>query len=252
MIFDTHAHYDDSAFDNVRSELLGKLPSEHVYAVINVGSNLESSFQSIELSKKYNYIFSAVGIHPECTNENLDKNYLEKLENMLNNNKIVAVGEIGLDFHRLNNFSEQERIFEEQIQLALKKNLPVLVHSREASEHTLRILKKYKPKCVVHCFNGDQKFAKELLNLDFKVGVGGIITFKKSENLINTIKQIPIENILLETDAPYLAPVPMRGKLCNSSFIKFTAKKLAEIKGINIENIYNITKNNAIKFFGLN
>ena len=251
MIFDTHAHYNDEAFDSDRETLLDDLPKKDVEYVVNAASDIESSLESIKLSRKYDYIYSCVGIHPENMGNNLDKDYILKLEELIENNKkVVAVGEIGLDYHfDIESKEQQKEVFENQIKLAVKHDLPIIVHDREAHKDTLDILKKYKPKGIVHCFSGSVEMAREIIKLGMFLGIGGILTFKNAKNIVNVAKEIPLEKLVLETDAPYLAPTPFRGKRCDSSFIKYTAEKLAQIKEISVDEVYTKTCETAKKIF---
>ncbi len=251
-IFDTHAHYDDSAFDENRGALLDCLPLKNVCGIVNASVDIKSSIKSIELSEKYSYIYSAVGIHPQnIEDDNFRSNYLEELENfIINNSKVVAIGEIGLDYHfNSENKISQIKVFEEQIELASKHNLPILVHDREAHGDTLEILKRYKPKGIVHCFSGSLEMAQEVTKLGMYIGIGGVVTFKNAKTIVEVVKEIPIEKIVLETDAPYLAPVPFRGKRCDSSYIKFVAEKIAELKSIDTKEVYEQTFKNAMNLF---
>ena len=253
-IFDTHSHYNDEAFDTDREEVLKSLPSQNIFAVIDNGGNLESSQKALELSKKYSYIYAAVGFHPEYLNdERVDLNFLvSQLEILLNNEKVVAIGEIGLDYHfNSDNKIVQKNVFEEQIKVALEHNLPVIVHDRDAHGDTLEILKKYKPRGVVHCFSGSVEMAREILKIGMSLGIGGVVTFKNAKNIVEVVKNIPMSSIVLETDAPYLAPTPFRGKRCISPYIEYTAQKIAEIKNISFKDVLEITKNNAIQLFGI-
>ncbi len=252
LIFDTHSHYDDSAFDVDREEKLSLLPNDNIYAVINAGADIESSKKSINLSKKYDYIYAAVGVHPENILK-ISQNYIDELEKLiLNNKKVVAIGEIGLDYHYTKeNKQQQKDLFENQVKLAIKHDLPVIVHDREAHEDTLEILKKYKPKGVVHCFSGSLEMAKELIKIGMYIGIGGVVTFKNAKNIVHVVENIPLDVILLETDAPYMSPVPFRGKRCDSSYIKYTAEKISEIKNIELNEVFEITKQNAKNLFGV-
>ena len=252
LIFDTHAHYDDSAFDEDREEKLSALPNDNIYAVINAGADIESSKKSITLSEKYDYIYAAVGIHPENISS-ISKDYISGLEKLiLNNKKVVGVGEIGLDYHYTKeNKQQQKDLFESQVKLAIKHDLPVIVHDREAHGDTLEILKKYKPKGVVHCFSGSLEMAKEVIKMGMYIGVGGVVTFKNAKNVVYVVENISLENIVLETDAPYMSPVPFRGKRCDSSYIKYTAEKISEIKNIELNEVFEITKKNAKNLFGV-
>jgi TatD DNase family protein len=263
LIFDSHAHYDDKVFDDDRAELLARLPEKNVSGVINVGSDLESSQKSIDLSGKYDFIYPAVGIHPQILDAaekkyKIFENFILFLKNIIQeniynkSNRVIAVGETGLDYSRgLENKEIQKLLFEEQAKLAEEFGLPLIVHARDSLEDVIKILEKFKISGVVHCFSGNLKVAARLIEMGFKIGVGGVITFKNAGKLINTIEKIPIEEILLETDAPYLSPVPVRGKRCNSTYIKYTGTKLAEIKKMRLEEIFKITKQNAIKLFNL-
>lgn len=250
MIFDTHAHYDDNAFESDRDSLLASLPKQGVCGILNAGTNMRSSKKAIELSQKYPYIYSAVGIHPECILDQ-DVNFSD-LENLSKNKKVVAIGEIGLDYHyNSDNKALQIDYFEKQILMANKLSLPILVHDREAHNDTLNLLRKHKPKGVVHCFSGSLEMAEEILKLGMFIGVGGVVTFKNAKKLVEVVENIPLESLLLETDAPYMAPVPNRGKRCDSSYIKFTAQKVSEIKNKSYEEVLSQTKSNAIRLFGL-
>ena len=251
LIFDTHAHYDDKSFDKDRAEVLDMLPQKDVFAVVNAGADIESSVKSIEISKEYNYVYASVGIHPEnIPDEKCD--YINILENLLINEKVVAVGEVGLDYHySKDRKKEQLKLFEDQIILAIKHNLPIMVHDREAHGDTMDLLKKYNPKGIVHCFSGSVEMAKEVTKLGMYIGIGGLITFKNAKTAVSVVENIPLSSIVLETDAPYMTPVPFRGTRCNSSHIKYTAEKIAEIKKINVDEVLKITKENAFKIFNL-
>ncbi len=253
MIFDTHAHYDDSAFDEDRDILLENLRKKNVRYIINSSVDIPSSLESIKLTEKYSYIYAAVGIHPQNIDDELENDYQNHIENMIKKNKkVVAIGEIGLDYHfDSNEKSKQKIIFEDQIKLSLKYALPIIVHDREAHKDTIETLKKYNPKGIVHCFSGSVEMAKELVKLGMYLGIGGVSTFKNAKNIIETIKEIPIENLVLETDAPYLAPEPLRGTRCDSSLIKYVAEKISAIKNINVQEVYEKTFNNAVKIFNI-
>ena len=253
-IFETHAHYDDEAFDGDRDLLLQNLQNQGVCNIITAGADLKSSFDAIQISKKYEYIYAAVGIHPENIDEScFDENYLEKLDNMISENeKVVAVGEIGLDYHfKTDNKEKQKEVFINQIKLANKCGLPVLVHDREAHGDTMEILNNLKPKGIVHCFSGSLEMAREVAKLGMLLGIGGVVTFKNAKTIVEVVREIPLDFIVLETDAPYMAPTPFRGKRCDSSMIKYTAEKIAEIKSVSVSEVLNATKNNAKKLFGV-
>lgn len=250
-IFDTHAHYDDEAFFEDRDETLKKINDEGIYAVVNAGVDISSSEESIKLSEKYDFVYAAVGVHPQNV-ENLDKNYLSKLRELIETkkNKIVAIGEIGLDYHtEPPNKELQKKIFKEQILLAKDCNLPVIIHSRDANNDSFNLIKECKPKGIVHCFSGNVDLAKELIKLGVYIGVGGVVTFKNAQNLVEVVKNIPLDNIVLETDCPYMAPVPFRGKRCDSSMIIYIAQKISDLKNESLETVLNETKENAKLIF---
>ena len=249
MIFDTHAHYNDSAFDIDRNTLLGSLCESGISAVINCGTDIESSKISLEYAEKYPFIYAACGIHPEEAEKACD-GYLEDLKVLLLHKRCVAVGEIGLDYHyRDDNKEEQKKLLKEQLALANELSLPVIIHDRDAHGDTLEILKCTKPKGVLHCFSGSTETMKEVLNLGMYIGLGGTVTFKNAKKPQTVAKDVPLERLLLETDCPYMAPVPKRGTRNDSSLIKYVAEKIAEIKEISVEEIYNASEENARQLF---
>lgn len=250
LIFDTHAHYDDKAFDGDRHELLGLLPQKGVCAIVNAGCDIKSSRESIKLADKYKYIYPAVGIHPHAAVS--ERNFTGTVKDMIKKNKVVAVGEIGLDYHYNPETKDtQKEVFKEQIKIANEVGLPIIVHDRKAHMDVLDILKEYKPKGVVHCFSGSAEMALEIVKIGMYIGLGGAVTFKNAKNPLKVALEVPEDRILLETDCPYMTPVPFRGKRCDSSYIPFTAKKIAEIRGVSEQYILELSKNNAIKFFSL-
>lgn len=252
MIFDTHAHYDDEAFNDDREELLNSMHESGVLGIVNASADINSSVYSVKLSSEHPYIFAAVGVHPENL-DNLPDDYIEKLRKIAcENEKVVAIGEIGLDYHfRTDNKEKQTEVFESQVKLANSLDLPVIIHDREAHRDSFEILKKHNPKGIVHCFSGSVEMAKEIVKLGMKLGVGGVLTFKNAKTVVEVVKQIPLKHLVLETDAPYLAPVPFRGKRCNSSYIKFVAEKIAEIKNISAQEVYEETFKNAIEVYNI-
>lgn len=250
-IFDSHAHYTDKAFNDDRKELLDSLKESGICGVICCGADLKSSKEASFLSEKYDYIYFACGIHPEEVDE-LPENYIHILEQLSKKEKCVAIGEIGLDYYwRQDNKELQKKIFREQLMLANKLRLPVIVHSREAHEDTLTILKELKPKGVMHCFSGSVETAKEILKLGMYIGLGGAVTFKNAKKPVEVAEFLPLDRLLLETDCPYMAPVPMRGKRNDSSYISYVAEKIGEIKGIEPQNIIDIATQNSKQLFGI-
>ena len=252
-IFDTHAHYDDERFDNCRDDLLNTLSHNGVGYIINNSTDLENSAENcLKMSDKYSFCYTAVGIHPELVetkNAIIDESRLRELAK---NPKVIAIGEIGLDYYWSTERKEQQRsVFRRQCELANELNLPVIVHDREAHGDTLDILREVKPKGSLHCFSGSREMALELVKLGMYIGVGGVVTFNNARKLVETVEAIPLERLLLETDAPYLSPVPYRGKTCHSAYIYYTAMKIAEIKKISVEEVLKVTSDNAKKLFSI-
>lgn len=250
-IFDTHAHYDDLKFDKDRDELLANLPENGVEYVINCGCDLKSCNKSIDICKKFDYFYCALGIHPSEINEDSEAEF-EQIKKLCSYEKCVAVGEIGLDYHY--DFVPKDRqldFFEKQLRFALEKDLPVIVHDREAHEDTLNLLKKYRPKGVLHCFSGSVEMAKEIIKLGMYIGLGGAVTFKNARKPLEVAEYLPEDRLLLETDCPYMAPVPNRGKRCTSDMIALTAEKIAEVRKTDTQQLIDKTKENAFRLFGI-
>ena len=251
-IFDTHAHYDDERFNEDRDELLSSLFESGVSHIINCGCNLESSLTTIALSEKYDNLYAAVGVHAHEASDCTDTD-LSEIEKLYSHKKVVAVGEIGLDYYY--DFSPRERqieVFRQQIELANKLDLPVIIHDREAHEDTLNILKELRPKGVVHCFSGSAEMAKEIIRLGLYIGLGGAVTFKNAKKPVEVAQYVPLDRLLLETDAPYMTPVPFRGKRCDSSHIAYTAEKIAEVKSMDVQELIDICNENSKRLFGIN
>lgn len=249
-IFDTHAHYADHAFDSDRDELLSSLSENGVKYVMLASSSVDDTRENALLAEKYDYIYAASGVHPESVDTN-PADYLDIVKNtILSSPKIKAVGEIGLDYHYEGyDRDKQIKLFEEQLVLANELSLPLIVHSRDACEDTLNILKKHKPFGVVHCFSGSAETAKEIIKLGMYIGFTGVITFKNAKKALKALEVVPLDRLLLETDCPYMSPVPFRGKRCDSSMIAYTAEKAAEIKHIDTQELIDITCENAKKFY---
>jgi len=246
MIFDSHAHYDDEAFNIDREEVIENLIKNGVVGVLNCGSSMEGAISSVKLADKYDFFYAAVGLHPEYVS-NLDDATIEQLEKLCKNNKVKAIGEIGLDYYYEENPAQdvQQEAFRKQMKLAEKLNLPVVIHDRDAHADTLKILKEFpKVKGVVHCFSGSPEFARECLKIGYYIGFTGVITFKNAKKIIEVAREVPLNRMLVETDCPYMAPVPNRGKRNQSDYIRYIAEQLAEIKGISIDKILSITKDN--------
>ena len=251
-IFDTHAHYDDKAFDEDRYELLDAMSKNNVKYIINQGTDVETSKFSIALAEKYDYVYAAVGIHPE---EIYKEESVTEIKKLIPHEKIVAIGEIGLDYHYDNtNKEDQLKYFIDQLNLANEVNLPVVVHSRDAQKDTLDTLKaiKINNSGVIHCFSGSLESAKEFLKLGYYLGFDGPITFKNTKNALEVLEYMPLDKILIETDAPYLTPTPFRGERNNSMYLTYVINKIAEIKKISPEEAANITMDNAKTLFKIN
>ena len=251
-IFDTHSHYTDHAFDEDRDELVSSLPEKGVRYVTLASSNVEDTVANSLLSQKYVFIYAAAGLHPECAND-CPENYLDAVkETIASNPKERAVGEIGLDYHYEGYDREKQiRLFEEQLEFAKEIDMPVIIHSRDAAEDTLSILKSHRPRGVVHCFSGSAETAKEIIKLGMYIGFTGVLTFKNAKKALKALEEVPMDKLLLETDCPYMAPVPFRGKRCDSSMIAYTAEKAAEIKGMDVQELLDITCRNGMTFYGI-
>lgn len=250
-IFDSHAHYDDGRFSEDLHELLELLPQKGVSGVISCGVNAETTRFAQALAQKYEYIYAAAGFHP-LNLEDVPENPEAILRGLLTDPKTVAIGEIGLDYHyEKESRDAQVKLFEIQLRLAKELDLPVIVHDREAHDDTLRLLKKIQPKGVVHCFSGSVETAKEILKLGMYIGLGGAVTFKNAVKPVEVAAMVPEDRLLLETDAPYMTPVPHRGKRCDSSHIAYTAARIAEIRGIDTQKLCEQTENNTRRLFGI-
>ncbi len=224
-----------------------------VCGIINNGSSFELCKKGLEIAHNYPFVYQAVGIHPEFA-DSFDDNTIAALEKMLHDKKVVAVGEIGPDYHYDDGADKdiQKSVFIRQIELAKKHDLPIIVHDRDAHGDTFDILKQYSPKGVVHCYSGSAEMMREILKLGMYVGMTGVITFKNARKAVECIEELPLDRLLIETDCPYLAPVPFRGKRCNSSMISLTAERIAGIKGVTRAEILTATRENVSRLFGLN
>ena len=249
-IFDSHAHYDDPAFDADREKLLAALPGMGVGRVVDCGAGLASSRKAAALAERYPYFYAAAGIHPEEAHD-LPEDWEEQLKDLLTQPKMVAVGEIGLDYHFEENppRETQKDVFEKQVMLANTLGLPIIVHDRDAHGDTMELLRRHKPRGVVHCFSGSVEMAKEVLRLGMYLGLGGAVTFKNARVPVEVAKMVPPDRLLLETDCPYMAPVPCRGKRNDSSLIAHTAERIAEIRSEDTQELINQAAANASRLF---
>ena len=250
-IFDSHAHYDDERYDGEREQVIENLFDNGVCGIINIGCTLERSQKSVDFADKYEKFYAAVGIHPEDV-ENLPSDYLETLRKWTENKKVVAIGEIGLDYHYEGyNREKQIEVFREQLELAKTLDMPVIIHSRDATEDCMAILKEYKPKGVMHCFSGSAQTAKEVLALGMSLSFTGVLTFKNARRALEALEVVPMDRLLLETDCPYMAPEPFRGKRCDSGMIPYIAEKIAEVKGLDAQSVLDICTENTKKLFSI-
>jgi len=253
-IFDSHAHYDDESFNDDRETVIKELKANGIVGVLNCGASLEGARASVKLADTYDFFYAAVGIHPEDANS-FNDSVLAELREMAKNEKVRAIGEIGLDYYYKENPSKdiQKSVFRAQMQLAEELNLPVVIHDRDAHEDTLNILKEYpEVKGVLHCFGGSTEFAGDCLKLGYYLGFTGVVTFKNAKKIVEVAKEVPLERMLVETDCPYMTPVPFRGERNRSDLIKYIIEKLSEIKGISEEEIAAATINNAREMLKLN
>lgn len=251
-IYDSHAHYDDKAFDSDRAWLLEKqLPLSGVRCVINMGTRLLTCASTVGLSDLNPYIFAAVGIHPEEIDDTLPENWLECLRVWLENGDAVAVGEIGLDYHWPDSAprERQREVFAAQLALAKELNYPVCVHDRDAHQDVLALLREYRPQGVVHCFSGSAEMARELAGLGWMISFTGVLTYKNARKAVEAAQAVPLEHIMIETDSPYMAPVPHRGERNHSGHVELVCRRLAELKGIAPDECSIITQGNGRRFF---
>lgn len=254
MIFDTHAHYNDQAFDEDREKLIQSLPENGIGLVVNIGANLESTKESIKLAETYPFFYASAGVHPSDTAELNDEN-LAWLEECANRKKVVAVGETGLDYY----WDEPDRNiqkewFERQMEMAREVKLPVIIHSRDAAKDTLNMMKAVRAGeigGVIHCFSYSVEMAREFLNMGFYLGIGGVLTFKNAKKLKEVAEYAPLDRIVLETDCPYMAPSPNRGKRNSSLNLPYVAEELARIKGMTVEEIEQVTFENGKSLYRL-
>lgn len=254
MIFDTHAHYDDDAFDSDRDTLLSSLAENGIEAVVNIGASIRTTKNTLELMKKYPFVYGAVGVHPSESAE-LNEHLMDWLKHAAGEDKVVAIGEIGLDYYWKEPEPEiQKHWFVRQLELAREVNLPVVVHSRDAAKDTLDIIQAERAGelgGVIHCFSYSVEMAREYLNLGFYLGIGGVLTFNNAKKLKEVVSYMPMDRIVLETDCPYLAPVPNRGKRNSSLNLPYVVDAISQIKGVPAEEVIAVTTENAKRMYRL-
>ena len=251
MLFDSYAHFDDERFNEDRENVLSSLIKGNVTKVINCGSNMKSSIRSVELSQKYDFIYAAVGVHPHDA-KSLTVDDLNELEKLAKNKKVVAIGEIGLDYHYNHSTKlEQKNAFYLQLELAKKISMPVIIHAREADGDCFSIVKSSNTKGIYHCYSGSVELMREILKLDYYISFAGPVTFKNARNLIDVVNFVPLDRFLIETDCPYLSPEPVRGDRNSSLNLSYIAKRIAEIKGISFDSVANLSMENTKKLFNI-
>lgn len=250
MLFDSHAHLDDEAFSSDRYSVIENLEKNGISNFINVGSSLETSKFSLTLAEKYPFVYAAVGVHPsEC--ENMTESDLKTLETYLSHKKCVALGEIGLDYYYDGPPKEiQRKWFYKQCKLAKKLDMPVIIHDRDAHEECFETVKECGNRGVFHCFSSSAEMAERLVEIGFYISFTGVLTFKNAKKAIEAAKAVPLDRLLVETDCPYMSPEPLRGTRNEPKNVFYTAKKLAEIKGVTFEEIEKITQENTRRLFG--
>ena len=248
-IIDSHAHYDDSSFDADREEILRELFSGEICKIVNIGCSVKSSYSSVKLAEEYAGIYAAVGLHPDAADE-IDR--IEEIRRLCGNKKVVAVGEIGLDYHyEEHGRNIQKKAFEEQLKLAAELDMPVVIHSRDAWDDTMELLRKYRPKGVMHCFSGSAEIAREIVAMGMYVGFTGVVTFKNAKKALKALEAVPLDRLLVETDCPYMAPEPNRGKRNYSGYLPYTVAAMAAVKGVSPDEMAEITAENAERLFNI-
>ena len=253
MIIDTHAHYDDEKFDNDRAALLGQMQESGIGLIVNAGSTLESWDRIVKLTEEYPFVYGAIGIHPDEAGT-LTEHDMERMKTLLDLPKIVAAGEIGLDYYwDKSGHDIQKRWFIRQLEIAREKDMPVIIHSREAAADTMEIMKEYAAgmRAVIHCYSYSPEMAEAYVKMGYYIGIGGVVTFKNAKKLKNVVERIPLTSIVLETDCPYLAPVPYRGKRNCSLYLPYVAEQIAELKNVSAEEVVRQTEINSRKLYGL-
>lgn len=251
MLFDSHAHIDDAKFDDDRAQVLSGLRRSGVGLMINAASDIRSSLESMRLAETYDNVYFAAGIHPQEADKASERDFAE-LERILEHPKCVAIGEIGLDYHYDEPAREVQRaVFYRQLKLSAAKSMPVVIHDRDAHAECLQAVKDTGARGVFHCFSGSAQTAAELVDLGFYISFSGVITFKNAKRAVEAAKAVPMDRILIETDSPYLAPEPFRGRRNEPKYVEYVARKLAEVKGVSFEDISSETFSNALRLFGI-
>ena len=253
MLFDTHAHYDDERFDGDREALLAGMPEKNVGLIVNPGCDISSSRTAVALAESFDFVYAAVGIHPENCGD-FEPGMIDWLRQMAKNPRVVAIGEIGLDYYWAENPPRelQQEVLRRQLRLAEELDLPVIIHDRDAHGDTLDIVREFpRVRGVFHCFAGSVEMARELIKMGWMLSFNGAVTFKNAKKAPEVIAAVPLEKLMIETDAPYLTPVPHRGERNDSSYVRLVAEKIAQIKGLTPEEVEKATWENGRRFFGV-
>ena len=253
MLFDTHAHYDDERFDGDREALLAGMPEKNVGLIVNPGCDISSSRTAVALAESFDFVYAAVGIHPENCGD-FEPGMIDQLRQMAKNPRVVAIGEIGLDYYWAENPPRelQQEVLRRQLRLAEELGLPVIIHDRDAHGDTLDIVREFpRVRGVFHCFAGSAEMARELIKMGWMLSFNGAVTFKNAKKAPEVIAAVPLEKLMIETDAPYLTPVPHRGERNDSSYVRLVAEKIAQIKGLTPEEVEKATWENGRRFFGV-
>ena len=253
MLFDTHAHYDDERFDGDREALLAGMPEKNVGLIVNPGCDISSSQTAVALAESFDFVYAAVGIHPENCGD-FEPGMIDRLRQMTKNPRVVAIGEIGLDYYWAENPPRelQQEVLRRQLRLAEELGLPVIIHDRDAHGDTLEIVREFpRVRGVFHCFAGSAEMARELIKMGWMLSFNGAVTFKNAKKAPEVIAAVPLEKLMIETDAPYLTPVPHRGERNDSSYVRLVAEKIAQIKGLTPEEVEKATWENGRRFFGV-
>ena len=253
MLFDTHAHYDDERFDGDREALLAGMPEKNVGLIVNPGCDVSTSRTAVALAESFDFVYAAVGIHPENCGD-FEPGMIDQLRQMAKNPRVVAIGEIGLDYYWAENPPRelQQEVLRRQLRLAEELGLPVIIHDRDAHGDTLEMVREFpRVRGVFHCFAGSAEMARELIKMGWMLSFNGAVTFKNAKKAPEVVAAVPLEKLMIETDAPYLTPVPHRGERNDSSYVRLVAEKIAQIKGLTPEEVEKATWENGRRFFGV-
>lgn len=253
MFIDTHVHLDDERYTNILDQVITEAQEANVYKIITMGCDYRSSLKAVEIANKYPNVYAMIGIHPtEIAKSSDEELALEWINDLIQNPKVIGIGEIGLDYYwDRSNSEKQKEIFIKQIEISKKLNLPINVHSRDANQDTFDIIKELRPKGIIHCYSGSVEMAKEFVKIGFYIGVGGVVTFKNSKVIKDVVSEISLGNLVTETDGPYLAPTPNRGKTNYPKYIPLIVEEISKIKSIDIKKVQTKIEENVSKIFNI-